>query len=792
VTVTVLAVALDPFGAQVLECARGWVAPESEGGPVLVEVAGEGDPVAALERPLFEAIRRRTRAGAITRRGGPGVQIAVFTDVEASGAESVTRLLTTLSAMLTEQFGPMFRAQNSPDQRNAALHVVARVPPMAIAARTVTALKHLAALEGWAPPRDGYPLLARIWPLSTITTAGSVTDGGLVTTGAVWLATLAASEEADALELRFRHPAGSRRVSMFSAATLSTPELTIAEYASLRARYDGLARVAVRVSRPAVASQAESLARRFPLDDLTGAVEASGAAAKIRALAAEASGVGSVEDVPVDVRPFDAASVIRERNAALLAAQGSDAGTRFPADARLSLELDQLTAVESQAIGERVESALDDTFADALAPGDGLVALPDVRDALRWLRSRAEGGVTRGTLGTEETRSKTVDADPHRAAVEDALAALPSPARRVIPGLLAGFAVGLLAACVTAWLLPPVADYGPATLASAVSLVVSAGATPTSPVGDEWNPRMPWITGGLLGAVAAAVYSFFVARAAVRLVREALAVRRGALSDLRRSGGAGEPRRRLDREIAVRAQRLRLGVAYAIDLRLRRIEAIVALVNGARDEASRRLQALGVVLARRSPAAAEDDLGGLFPEDEALHGHLLAPASLARWVAGLRNVADPDIWATRLVAETWDSKGRDGPCLDEALLRRACDEQVEGVRRTSMLAVGTLAGEAAERVAGFAKNVAHSLGPPVAPATPEGDSIGLSGAAQVALVPASEGHRVRDAMKRAAGDYTQQEIPSLRARLALVRFWEDFAVENLARGAGLPSLEPAE
>lgn len=783
-TVAVIAVALDRFGAEVLECARGWVAPDSRGGLVLLEGPREGDPIPALAKPLLDSLLDLTRAGAGVRRGGPRVQIAAFLDVEASGAAVASRLVTSLSSMLSERFAAIFDSRATSDQRNAALHVVARVPPVAATPVAANAMGQLASLESWAPPKGGYPLLARIWPLSGVTTVGTISDRGIVTTAAVWLTALAASDEVDALELRFRHPARpDARVSMFAAATLSTPEQTVAEYARQRARYDALARVAARVSRPAESSRAEALASRFPLGDLTGVVEGGGEAAEIRALVAERSGVSPVDDARIDVRPFDTAAKIRERNAALLEATGQELAPSFRADVRLSQGLERLTAKESEALSHRVEAELDRAFADQLAPEDGLQALPDVRDALRLLRARVTDGLSPGAMGTAEAGSKAVDSDPYRKAIEEALDALPPPARRIAAAPLAGLAAGVLAASLVAHQVPPAADYGSATPAPSAQAMASV-----VPVSDAWNPRWPWIAGGLFGAATALGYAFMVAGSAVRPIREVLAIRQTALSGLRQSGGVGAPRQRLEREIDVRARRLRQGIAHAIDLRLRRIDAMVTLVNDARDGSSRELQGLGVVLARPPATAAEDNLEKLFPEKEPLHGHLVAGASLAKWVAGQRKVLEPDIWATRIVTDTWDNTGRDGPCLDELRVTLACDDQVEGVRRTSMLSAGALASEAAKKVATFAQDVAHSLGPPVAPRSHTGDALALAPAAQVALVPPSEGDLVSNALKRTANDYQQREMRSLSARVAMVRFWEDFAIANLMYGAGLQPL----
>ena len=791
-TVPVIAVALDRFGADVFASMRGWLSTAGTG-PELLQAPLEGDPVEALEPQLVEVLLRATRAGAAARQGSKQVKIAAVCDAETGGAAIAARLATRLSAILRDRFAAIFDPRESPDQRNASLHIVARVPPLGATPVATSSLQQLAKLESWAPPPGGYPILARIWPVSPQTTMGTVSDRGLMTSVAVWLASLVASDDVESLERRFRHPVSSSgRVSMFAAATLSIPEGEVVEYARRRALYDALTRVAARASRPANRSQAEALVGRFPLDDWTKKVQAGAEAGEIRALAAERSGVGAAEEARIDVRPFDSVSTIRERNAKLLEPIAPPQSSAIRADVRLAQGLERLSAKESEALVREIEGALDEAFGDRLRPDDGLSGLPEVREALQLLHARVADATAADALGNPESRAKSVDTDPHRQAIEDALDVLPSPPRRASAALLVGLAAGLVVASLVASQVPPAAKYTyvPAAAQSARFAHVSVGAAaqtdPPLPEGDSWKPWFPWFAGGLLAAAAALGYAYWVASATVRPIRDVLRIRQSALAELRRSGGVGPTRRLLEREIDVRARRLQRGIAHAIDLRLRRLNAIVALVNDARDRASSKLTALHVVPAS---AAGEDDLAPLFPDPEPLHGHLIAPALLARWVAGQRTVVDPDGWATRLVTETWDASSRDGPCVDEKRVERACDDQVSAVHRTSMLSDGPLATEAAERVAAFVRNVAHSLGPPIRPRSRDGDVLPLHNPERVALVPKSEGDRVRGALKQYGDSFGQQEMSSLGPRLALICFWEDFAVGNLVYGVGAKAAE---
>ncbi|MFO0734764.1 MAG: hypothetical protein U0270_02750 [Labilithrix sp.] len=772
-TVPVIAVALDAFGSDVLASARGWLPPDRF--PEVIEVGREPD----LGLRLREALARMTRAGASARAGGPRVTIAAF--VDHTGVAQAANLATLISALLHQELAAIFDPRATPDQRNAALHVLVRIPPLGATAAAASALRELTQLEKWAPAGGSYPILARIWPLSTQTTAGTMSERGLVTTAAVWLAALTARDEVDALAERFRHPRSvEARVSAFAAATLAIPEADVVEYARRRARYDALQRIAARASRPADRQRSEALISAYPLEEWTRSVDQGPEAGEIRALTAERSGAGAIEDTPIDVPPFASVAEIKEKNGALLEPATPPKMSAYRDDVRLSQSLERLTAKESEALTRDIEQTLDRSLGAQLPPEEGLMGLPETRGALQQIHARVwDRSAAEAFAGPLNQAAETIDPDPHRGAVDEAFAALLSPFRRARTALLAGFGVAMLSAAVVASVAPPAAAY-PLPPAGAGRPV--AQAAPPAPTSDAWNPRWPWIAGGLLGLITAVGYGFWAAGQAVRPIREVLELRRTALGALRQSGGGGRARAQLEREINVRARRLRRGIAHAIDLRLRRLNAIVSLVNEARDRAAKDLAALHIVVAT---SAANDDLSPLFPEVEPLHGHLVSPGSLARWVAEQRKVVDPDVWATRLVAETWDPGSLDGPCLDDARVARACDAQVEGVREKPPLSDPDLAVEAAQRASGFAQNVAHALGPPVRPRSETGDVIALREAARVVLVPSSEGDRVRSAFTRNGAEFQPQEMPSLGARAAMICFWEDLTVRHLAAGAGI-------
>jgi hypothetical protein len=779
VTVPVIAVALDAFGADVLASARGWL--PADRFPEVIVASEHPD----LAPRLREVLARMTRAGASARAGGPRVTLAVF--VDSAGIAAAASLATLVSTILHQELAAIFDPRATPEQRNAAMHVLVRIPNLGATSATGQVLRALAGLENWAPAGGGYPILARIWPLSAQTTAGTMSDAGLTTTAAVWLAALAARDEVDALADRFRHPATPKtRISTFASATLSIPEGSIVEYARRRVRYDALGRIAARASRPADRQRAEALLGAFPLEEWTRSVDAGPEAAEIRALTAERSGAGNVEDTPIIVRPFASAAEIKEKNRPLLEPASPPTTSPIRDDVRLSQGLERLTAKEAGALTREIESTLDRSLGAQLSPEDGLVGLPETRGVLQQIHARVadtQGAADRPGFASERGGSgaeppNVIDPDPHRRAIDDAIAGLATPFGRSRSAVLAGLGIGLIVAAIVASIYPPAAAY---PLPPTTTGQPAAQGPPPAPTHDAWLPRLPWIAGGLVGLITAIGYAFWSAKEAVRPIREVLEVRRTALGALRQSGGAGRARQQLEREIDVRAHRLRRGIAHSIDLRLRRLNAVVSLVNDARDKAAKDLAALHIVVAG---AAANDDLSPLFAEVEPLHGHLVSAPSLARWVADQRRVVDPELWATRLVAETWDAGSFDGPCLDEQRVTHSCDSQVEGVRNKPILSDPKLADEAAQRAATFAQNVAQALGPPVKPRSRSGDAIALRDAARVVLVPSSEGDRVRGAFMRHGADFQPQEMPSLGARAAMICFWEDLAVENLAAGAG--------
>jgi hypothetical protein len=599
---------------------------------------------------------------------------------------------------------------------------------------------------------------------------------------------------------------------MFAAATLGTPEQQLWEYAVLRARLEALDVVAKQVSRPADPTVARALATGVDVKGWVEQVENKDAAAEIRAVAADRAGVSPVGDVVVEVGPFDSPDRIRERHAPLLSPATRPRPLGLRDDTRLTAALERLSERESSTLAVDVERSLEELFRNQFAPGGGLSALPDVRAALDDLRAQISDEGNLRTLRRANEAADAVEQDPLRHEVETAIEALPRLGLRLAIGLLGGFAIALTAATLTASVAPPAARYAgqpqpsasasvavpgasaiaalritPPPMPSILATTTRSHAPPIEPEpGTAWTPRLPWIVGAIAGLLGGLVSAHFIAHASVKPVREALRARKRAVDELWGSGGAGRNREILEREISVRGRRLRRGIAHALHLRIQHLDGIVALVNEARDEASRELASMRVKVLRPSAPMLDDDISALFGVAEPLHGHLVTPPSLIRWLTKQRKLTEPDVWARELIARSWSYDSGDAPCLDAVRVRKACEEQVESVVRSPMLFDVALSQEGARITLDFAQKVAYSLGPPVAPKGSDGFVLALADAARLAILPRSEGEGIQQALRRTSSNFQVFEMPEIGPRVVLACFWEDFSVEQLAFGARAP------
>jgi hypothetical protein len=408
-----------------------------------------------------------------------------------------------------------------------------------------------------------------------------------------------------------------------------------------------------------------------------------------------------------------------------------------------------------------------------------------LRDADGADRVALEGALSASTASGGE---QPAEADPHREELEQSLAELPSP------GLLRGAssAVGLgVGAAVLMVLLRVLAPEAAASSTAAPVASVAPGTVTAGPAGRQGAARgstgrdaAPWGAAALAGAATAAGWARFSSNQARERLRRLLRLRRDALEQLWGAGGGGRPRAQAEAQLQLRKRRVRKAAIAAVDQALLRMGAVNAILLDQRDRAMQSLRDLGI----KAPAwsAAQDDLMGLLGERDALHDTLIPAGLLSAWVARRRQITDGDVWADRLVEQTWPARGglEDVPCADAGRIEELCRWQIGPFVEQSMLSDPEIAQAAAATVEQFVRRAAAALAPPVIPRGDLGDpSPGLRPGETFAVAPQQGAADIEAALQRSPFPMPVLWSPTRAARVLFLRTWEGHTLADLARGA---------
>ena len=772
------------------------------GGAVLDRVArslAEDDPMVRYLRGPMATIEAQMVAAldALLRAGGGGasddrkvrLDVLVFADVLAGERTELASLCARLTAVVSDRYGVMFPPGLPPEQRNAALHVVAVVPALGGQPEAVEALARLGEVEALTGG-GGYALLARVWLLSRHSTAGTLSHDGLVASAAAFAVAAIELRTAGQVSQRLAHLDGDEgRFGLLAVASLEVPEAGLRRYARERAAYDGLVTLVSRVTRQVTdGSLADQAVSGVEASRWLAPFESGEVAQRSRQVAAARSGAALSLPEQMPVGPFDDAALVRQRYAVLFgpAAQVSTPSVQDAATLdELLRALGRAEADAMASIAGGVSSLLDTT----LGPPNGLRRLPEVelglkrllatlRDAEQAHRTSASRALGVGAAAV------TTTPEPHRDELEGALAALPS--KGLLRGVAGAVGVGAsaLALGVLLRVLTPATATGaaPAPSASITPGAVTTASTVSGASVASPPQAAPWGGAIVVGLVAGAVWARWAGGRARSELRRLLVLRRDALAELWQAGGGG--RQQAEAQLGLRQRRVRRAALAAVEQALQRLGALVAALIDRRDRAVTALGELGLKVPAASAAA--DELTGLLGEGDGLHEALVPGGLLAGWVARRRQITDPDLWADRLVEQTWPAGGlsEDVPVVDAARLEALCRWQVTPLIEQSMLADPEIAQAAARTVTEFVGRVATALGPPVIPRTVEGDPApGLRPGEIFAVAPQAGAADLDEALRRSPFTLPVLWSPSRGARVLIFRTWEAQRLDDIARGA---------
>ena len=415
-------------------------------------------------------------------------------------------------------------------------------------------------------------------------------------------------------------------------------------------------------------------------------------------------------------------------------------------------------------------------------PASGLSQLPSVEQGLKRVIAQlhdeqAQEDATLRKLDPSQPLGPPVD--PHREELERAVLELPS--KRMALGAAAALALAVLLGVSfgTLALMTPATPPGGATLSSPQ---LSTTAPPAAK-GFDWREALPWIVGVLAAAGAGGGWLYFVGNHTRKEVRRVLKLRRDALESLVSRGGGGRRAKQAELQLVVRRKRARRGAILALENAVARLHAVRHALLEARDRKRQELLALGV-----TPAAEArlDDLGPLLGASGLLHGSLVPPEVISRWIASRREISEDRVWADRLLEGAWPEGGllEDVPCGDAERIAELSQRQVRPMAERSVLDDQEAGVQAADVLRDFGARMGAVLAPPCQPLNAHGDPVlGVRPGEGFVIAPSAG----RDTLDAGLRDMpTRLPIlwsPSKAARVIFLRTWEGFSVEEMSRGA---------
>jgi hypothetical protein len=755
------------------------------GSPLLGVLRCEPGGLAAGLQPLLEELLRAGRGDG--ERRDPRLDLFVFAGALQGGDGDLLSACEQAARLVAEGYGAIFPPDRPPEQRAAGLHLVVQVPALSHP-RAAVALERLAAVEGWARSRPASSLLSRIWLVSQQSSAGTLTSGEMVSTCAAFATALAGSglRTEDAVARRMAHPArGEGPVGFVSVVSAEVPESRVRDYATARAAYDGLGTLVTRMEQvkvdPALAQGAMAALQHerwwAPLTD--------GEAARMCRREASALSRLPTEVPPlVQVGPFDAEGDLRPRYPMLFRREAPPPLSKV-GDVRREELFRQLDGAEHE-VAAAVEQGVHSVFGAWLGPASGLAQLPHVAYGLEQVIAQLRDQQAReaATQAKEDSgQQKAEEGVPFEGdGLEESLKALPS--RKAALGTALALAVAVLlltVAAVLAFQSPPAAPStgtGPATLV----LGPSAATTPTTG-GIDWRELAPWLAGGALALLVALGGTPLVGHLSRRDVRRALERRRQVLADWVNQGERGAPGGQAEAQLRVRRLRALRGALLALENAVERLRVVRQSLLGARDRARQALVGLGITPAAE---ARQDDLQPLIGAGMLLHGLLLPPDVLARWVASCREVSEDRVWADRLLEGAWPAGGlfEGAPCDDPARVDALSRQQVRPLSTRSLFEDPEVGRAAADTLRDFSVRAGSVLAPPCQPQDAHGDPVqGVRPGEGFVIAPLPGREVLQDSLRDVPFRLPVLWSPLKSARVLFVRTWEGLTVEDVVRGA---------
>jgi hypothetical protein len=750
--------------------------------PLLGVLRCEPSGVAAGLQPLLEDLLRAGRGSG--ERRDQRLDVIAFAAALQGGDEDLLTACEQAARLLAEGYGAMFPPDRPPEQRTATLHLVVQVPALSNP-RASVALSRLAALESWARARPVFPVLARIWLVSQQTAAGTLTSEEMVSSCASFALGMVASglRTEDEVSRRMAHPARDEGlVGFVSLASVELPESRLRTYAAARAAYDGLGVLVERVQQPVTDPTLAMGAVSALQNDRWLAPFVEGQAAQLsRRLAAELS--RSPVDLPAQilVAPLDSAEEIRANHSGLFKPASVEAAPTTVDQARTDETFRALDRAEAE-VATSVEQGIQAVFDASLGPTSGLSQLPSVEQGLKRVIAQlhdeqAQEAAALQRLDPSQPPGPPVD--PHREELEHALLELPSKRLAMAAAAALALAVLLGVSFGTLSLMTPAV---PTTGSGPSRVQLSVTATPV-PSGFDWREALPWILGTLAALGAGGGWLYFVGNHTRKEVRRVLKLRRDALESLVSRGGGGRRARQAELQLVVRRKRARRGAILALENAVARLQAVRRALLEARDRKRQELSALGV-----TPAADArlDDLGPLLGAGGLLHGSLVPPEVISRWIAARREVSEDRVWADRLLEGAWPAGGllEDVPCGDPERVAELSRRQVRPIAERSVLDDQEGGQQAADVLRDFGSRMGAVLAPPCQPLNAHGDPVlGLRPGEGFVIAP-SAGRETLDAgLRDVPSRLPVLWSPSKAARVIFLRTWEGLSVEEIARGA---------
>lgn len=776
---------LGRFGHEVLERVQQSLDTAS---PLLRVLRCEPSGVSAGLQPLLEELLRAGRLGG--ERRDPRLDLVAFAAALQGGEQDLLAACEQAARLLAEGYGALFPPDRPPEQRTAVLHLVVQVPPLS-GPRASVALARLATLESWARGRPAMPLLARIWLVSQQTAAGTLSAEEVVSTCAALALGLVASglRTEEEVSRRMAHPThGEGLVGFAAVASVELPESRLRAYAAARAAHDGLEELVERLQQPVEdATLAQGAVSALHHERWLEPLTEGEAAQRCRRLAAELS--RSPLELPAEVRvgPLDSAEEIRQRHAGLFRPAAVEVQPTPVDQARMEETFRLLDRAEAQ-VASSVEQGLQAVFAASLGPTSGLAQLPAVEQGLKRVVAQLREQQEREPAPPELEPPPGPPEDPHREELEQALRTLPS--RRLALATAAAVATAVLVAVsfgTLAALAPPPPGQ-PGTSPAQVQLAPTTAAA-SKPAG--WQEVLPWLAGALAALAAGTGWLYLQGHQTRQEVRQALKLRHQALEGLVRRGGGGLRTHQADLQLLLRRKRARRSTLLALEEALARLQVVRRSLLEARDRKRQELVALGVTPA---PEARLDDLGLLAGAGGLLHGSLVPPEVLSRWVAGCREIAERRVWADRLLEGTWPAGGllEDVPCADFERIAELSLRQVRPLAERSVLDDPEASQQAVEVLRDFSSRMASALAPPCQPLNGQGDPVPGTRSGEGFVIAPAVGREVMEAgLRDSPSRLPVLWSPSRSARVLFLRTWEGYCVEEIARGARTAPLQAA-